>query len=257
MAGRKSILVERVCEVCGTKFDFIAHPCNVAGGRGRFCSVACFYRSRTSRVERTCEVCGTHFLAYPCKIAQGRGRFCSKDCRNLWQTVPLIERFYYHVGPVTDTGCILWTGTVSRGGYGTISSVTVQGGKIFAHRVSYRLFIGPIPDDLFVLHRCDNPPCINPFHLFLGTLADNQADMKSKGRQCKGENIRGAKLTEEKVRDIRDRYQRGGVTQEQLAADHGVTRRAIGRALSGETWDHVRDQCDCHTNPSRIDTQEP
>ncbi len=142
------------------------------------------------RTTRACETCGKPFpfIAYPSEIALGRGRFCSKPCQKAWQSTPLIDLFFHHVGRKTATGCILWTGRTDRQGYGTIKS---GGRHNIASRVSYELFRGPIPDGLCVLHDCDRyylpgdigyRLCINPTHLFLGTQADNMIDMAVKGR---------------------------------------------------------------------------
>src|SRR5687767_4720826 len=90
---------------------------------------------------------------------------------------PLSERFWEKVRK-TD-GCWLWTASRNAKGYGQIM---YQRRPIHAHRVSWQLANGPIPDGLCVLHRCDNPQCVNPGHLFLGTIVDNNRDMFAKGR---------------------------------------------------------------------------
>lgn len=133
-----------------------------------------------------------------------------------------------------------------------------------AHRVAWTLSNGAIPDGLCACHRCDNPPCCNPAHLFLGTRADNNADKVAKGREAKGENFRArlkrgdlhgmrlhperrprgerhgmALLTEEKVRSIRAQHAIGGVTYAELAAQFGVKHRTIEAVISRQTWKAV------------------
>ena len=136
------------------------------------------------RETRLCETCGNpfQFAAFPSNIKLGRGRFCSKDCQSVWQAIPLADRFRLYVGPTTDRGCVLWIGTRNDDGYGVIGSGGMRGRMILAHRVAWELENGAITDDLKVLHKCDNPPCINVAHLFLGTVADNIHDMVAKGR---------------------------------------------------------------------------
>lgn len=93
---------------------------------------------------------------------------------------PLVERFLSKVEK-TDT-CWLWKANLTKDGYGRLNVGGVHGRMCLAHRVSYELFIGPIPDGLNVLHDCDTPGCVNPEHLFAGTQADNMKDMLAKGR---------------------------------------------------------------------------
>lgn len=117
---------------------------------------------------------------------------------------PLAERLHRRLAPA-DNGCIVWTGSTAGHGYGRISRGPRGAGWAVTHRVSWELANGPIPAGLFVLHRCDNPPCCNPDHLFLGTLKDNTQDMLAKGRHLveRGENHHDAKLMDADVAHLR------------------------------------------------------
>jgi len=98
---------------------------------------------------------------------------------------------------------------------------------------------GPIPPGLHVLHKCDNPICVNPAHLFLGTNADNAADKVAKGRQTKGSDIVHSKLSEETVREIRRRYALGTTSQYKLAKEYGVTQSNVSRLVNVTRWKHI------------------
>jgi hypothetical protein len=133
-------------------------------------------------------------------------------------------------------GCWEYLGAVNEHGYGTVKIKDVTW---MAHRLSYRRNVGPIPEGMQVLHRCDNPACINPGHLWLGTHNDNMRDMKRKGRRLgvnTGEENGAAKLTWEDVDEIRARYEAGGISQEALATEYDVTQTAIYRIVRGKTW---------------------
>ena len=157
------------------------------------------------------------------------------------KTIPLIDRFWSRVDKSGD--CWVWTAATTNGGYGVIRDTGRNGKIIRAHRLSWELHNGPIPAGIEVCHRCDNPPCVNPAHLFLGTHQDNVTDTVNKGR-ASGGGPRGslhhqAKLTEAQVVDIRARHTAGAASQRQLAREYGVDRRAIHQVVYRKTWIHV------------------
>jgi hypothetical protein len=136
--------------------------------------------------------------------------------------------------PEPTSGCWLWEGYVNKDGYGT---VTRQGQIYMAHRYSWIVNRGEIPPGLYLLHRCDTPPCINPDHLYLGTAADNAADMKRRGRQLdqSGEHNHSAKLTEEDVLAIRADAR----IQREIALDYGINRSLVSLIKARKTWTHI------------------
>lgn len=150
------------------------------------------------------------------------------------------ERFWANVQKGGPGECWLWTGLLTDKGYGRVFS---NGRYLGAHRFSYRLHEGPVPKGLFVCHRCDNPRCVNPDHLWLGTNADNMADMAEKGRanhepRMLGESHTRAKLTEKKVREIR-RLRREGLTLEAIAKQYGVCFQTVSLVVNRKSWAHV------------------
>lgn len=117
----------------------------------------------------------------------------------------------------------------------------LDGKSVTAHRVAYLLTRGAVADDLFVLHKCDNPPCCNPAHLFAGTARDNAADRDRKGRYIKGLSYRGpenarAKLTDTEIAEIRRTYVPHAITREMLAQRFSVSVSSIDHVLSGNTY---------------------
>lgn len=121
-----------------------------------------------------------------------------------------LERFMRHVDRSNQDGCWLWTGTRLPAGYGlfhwkTTDTDGIARKSMTASRASYMLHVGPVPDHLHVCHRCDNPPCVNPDHLFIGTAADNTQDMLAKYRHSKTRrpHTRVRKLSDDDVRAIR------------------------------------------------------
>lgn len=146
-------------------------------------------------------------------------------------------------------GCWIWTASKSPLGYGYIQTGTNRAPNCcFAHRVSWELHHGEIPVGLFVLHKCDNPACVNPDHLFLGDQTANMRDMSAKGRSgqilhpeivVRGEDHPCSKLTDDSVRSIRAMI-KSGVPVRQVARIIGVNRRTITFVRDGKTWRHVQ-----------------
>lgn len=148
---------------------------------------------------------------------------------------PLLERFWERVS-VVQGACWLWRGSTTAAGYGNLGAGGRGGANVYAHRLSWEVHKGPIPPGMHVLHRCDNPPCVNPEHLFLGTQRDNNADKTRKGRHARGERHGNAKLTSEKAARIRQMRADGFGTQDAIARELGVTRSCVAHVLQGLTW---------------------
>lgn len=132
-------------------------------------------------------------------------------------------------------GCWIWMASKHPFGYGQISFG--KGVNLGAHRIAFQIYVGPIPKGLFVCHRCDNPSCVNPDHLFAGTPMQNTKDMVAKGRQniAYGERQGTSKLTDEAVHAIRSSNE----LQRVLADRYGVTQSLISYVKSRKIWPHI------------------
>lgn len=152
----------------------------------------------------------------------------------------LRERFDEKYVADPNSGCWLWDAADKGNGYGMMR---VDGRGVFAHRLSYELFVGTIAEGLAVLHRCDVRACVNPEHLFLGTQIDNMQDAKAKGRmvappRSRGEEHPTSKLTADAVLEIRRRASQGE-RQRDIAADFGISQSAVSALVTRRTWGHI------------------
>ncbi len=192
---------------------------------------------------KTCENCGGEFRR-PANFADkfwSKKRFCSLSCVARWGHKSRVtetpeDRFWRSVdqsegqGPKGD--CWEWRKGRLEAGYGRIS---ISKGEEKAHRFAYALAFGSIPEGMIICHSCDNPPCVNPSHLFCGTHSDNSQDMAAKDRSHFGTSHHRAKLGEDDIRAIRadDRL------HVDIAAAYGVTRGLVSMIKRREIWTRI------------------
>jgi len=154
-------------------------------------------------------------------------------------TLSVVGRFWQYVERTDGEGCWEWQGRRDVRGYGRL---WVGRRHLLAHRISYAIAWGGLPAGPHVLHHCDNPPCVRPDHLWLGSHADNIRDAARKGRLYRkgrpGVTNPLAKLDDQKVTDARARYSRGEFIKD-LAKDYGVSRSTMAKAVHRQKWVHV------------------
>lgn len=191
-------------------------------------------------LDGICAACGKNFLMWGCAPRE----CCSPRCaRSVLPVRPVCERLWSKVDKSGD--CWLWTGHRNPDGYGRMLVSKRTGKIVMTHRLAWECTSGPIPDELRVLHRCDNPPCCNPAHLFIGSQAENIADMHAKGRYHKpgsagGQAGRGViKLQPDHVRAIRARYAAGGISMKALGAEFDVCAETVHGIVRGTVWRHI------------------
>ncbi len=160
-----------------------------------------------------------------------------KKSGGLFVAEPATNRFWRAVDKQSNDKCWPWMGARHYKGYGEF--VVSKGNKTKAHRFSWTCKHGAIPDGMIICHKCDNPPCCNPSHLFLGTQKTNKEDSINKHRHAYGERSGRAKLTAEKVSQIRAMDKQANFTRLSLAAKFGISGRMVTAICRYESWRHV------------------
>lgn len=197
--------LERNCDNCGTSFEYKFKNRN----RARFCSLKC--ASKKTKQEQDIK----------------RAEKLANETREDWLR-DLKLKFEKYV--IKKSGCWDWSASCDQWGYG---NVTHRNKSLKAHRVSYMVNLEEIPEKMLVLHKCDNPPCTNPKHLFLGTNDDNMNDMAQKGR-----NKVRAKLTPKQVIKIR-RMIDAGIKLVRIAQEFGLNPRTITNIKLRRAWKDI------------------
>jgi len=221
--------VQLFCVVC--QQPFWVKPSRATSRKS--CSRACQHRMTGPPVLARCCICDQPFERPHSYGLRFRAAYCSFACYRRDRQSP--ERFWAYANrepgvllPHMTTPCWVWQGGRYPDGYGSYR-------KRGAHRMAYELTYGAIPRGVEVLHRCDNPPCINPEHLFLGTHAENMHDAINKGRM----NAQHPHLTADQVVAIRRRAATQPFTYSALAQEYGVSKYAIFDVIKRRSWKHL------------------
>jgi hypothetical protein len=185
-----------------------------------------------------CQTCGVAFMRHKSQLARGyKNSFCSRACRDQHhRSMPMVERFDKFCIPEPNSGCYLWIGPAQKC---TENYWQARFDDKLAGRVAWQLKYGDIPPGLCVLHKCDNPMCVCPEHLFLGTRKENTMDMMRKGRNRQGiklgEAHPKATVTDDLVRAVR------AFDGPPIAISRAlkISRWVVYNILKNRTWRHV------------------
>lgn len=189
--------------------------------------MTCAWREGCDGPGRTRGLCSKHY-----QFAKAHGLLDDYPRSMVAAGASLDERLRHHGWDVSDAGCWVWRGSTNSGGYGQLAVGGTQ--PSLATRAAFTAWVRPLEPDEVVCHRCDNPPCINPEHLFPGDRLVNNRDSAAKRRTANGELKSSHKLTDAQVVQIREAYAAGGVLHRELAERYGVSKSLIGFVLSGK-----------------------
>lgn len=240
------VLYKGKCERCEKDYS-----CYVAAGRkSRFCSKKCMIVLE-HHGEKNCETCGKNFKWYRGKT-RNEPRFCSHSCQGSgvkeWRSkhkfswkgkteeekLPMMKIMFYERIEKTES-CWIWKGSKIKSGYGIISF----GGKpISAHRLSWKIHHEEIGSDMIVRHLCNNPICVNPEHLAIGTHQDNSDDRVKAGNSGKGSQNCNSSLNEEDIKKIKNLLVLG-ISGAEIGRRFNVSRTTINNIKKQRTWRHV------------------
>ena len=221
-------MVTLICANSTCQKTFTTKPSEVRDG-AKYCSHACHHPAfYLICANRNCE---KQFRAKPSEIKVGK-KFCSQYCAYNYE--PTEQEYFWSYVEKTET-CWLWLGTIRDDGYGEAHP---GGGKrVLAHRHSYEIAYGLFFSRLHVLHHCDNPPCINPAHLFLETQSDNVQDAAKKGRMRFGELHPRSRLTNSDIRFILSLQ--GSSTPKEVAKLFNCSDANIYKIWKRQAWKHI------------------
>lgn len=224
-----------ICKVCKNNFSHKRIR--------RFCSKRCRYSLQgIPKIIKKCLECNEYFSFYKSIKPTKDAKFCGLSCRRKWNKNPenKIDQLKQLLDKYTiknENNCWGWKGPLYPAGYG---QTWFMGKQTPASRSSWIVNNGLIKSKQWVLHKCDNPPCTNPDHLFLGTCKDNVQDMIRKGRKYipKGSEVHFAKLTEEKVSEIKELL-KNKFTLEYISEKFGISISTVSGIKTNRTWKHV------------------
>lgn len=197
-------------------------------------------------MKTICKLCGKEYNSKPFLIKNGKSKYCSKLCYYEDRKSSYLDRFFKKIEKTKS--CWIWKGGLDKDGYGQFNFKENNiNNHVRSHRFSYFLHKGEIPINMNILHKCDNPKCVNPDHLFIGTTQDNVNDRQRKGRSYNGDNLlkiikRGeennmSKLKEKDIIEIRKLS--ATLKQNKIAKMFNVERHTIHKITSYKTWKHV------------------